>query len=503
VKWQKGFGEFTAEDVLYSFKRILDPATASPYRSELAGIVKMEAPDPYTVVIQLNAPDGNFLHTVANYHQGQIVNKKAIEAAGRQVRWQPVGTGPYYLDSIDVNSRIVLKRHKDYFRGPAPIETIIFQIIKDEATATIALRNGEIDLKMRSNREENLADAEKEGFVMNKVDNYAVGLKVFNMDEQGPVRRPRAPGHRARRRLRRDHQGDVAHAAGAGALDAHAVDGRLYARRPRTLRPAKRQEAAGRGRLSEGLVVQAPGTSAQGVTEFQQFEIDYLSQVGIKMEMELVDTPTFNQRRNAGEFEMATRLLPAVNPDMILFSYLHPDNIPPKGLNGARYDNPELTELLEAARAEPEPPSACAVRAGAADRDDRPAIPAEYANNVSGRARRTSPACASTTSRRSTSSKSTSNSWGVGHADYSLNRLLQLVVTTLGVVTLVFFTLRLIPGDAASAMAGDTLSGEALERLREQMGLNKPILIQYLDYLAVWSCSTSATRSPPGCRLPT
>lgn len=67
---------------------------------------------------------------------------------------------------------------------------------------------------------------------------------------------------------------------------------------------------------------------------------------------------------------------------------------------------------------------------------------------------------------------------------YSLNRLLQLVVTTLGVVTLVFFTLRLIPGDAASAMAGDTLSGEALERLREQMGLNKPILVQYFDYLA-------------------
>ena len=66
---------------------------------------------------------------------------------------------------------------------------------------------------------------------------------------------------------------------------------------------------------------------------------------------------------------------------------------------------------------------------------------------------------------------------------YSLNRLLQLVVTTLGVVTLVFFTLRLIPGDAASAMAGETLSGEALERLREQMGLNKPILVQYIEYL--------------------
>ncbi|WP_293859947.1 ABC transporter permease [uncultured Alsobacter sp.] len=66
---------------------------------------------------------------------------------------------------------------------------------------------------------------------------------------------------------------------------------------------------------------------------------------------------------------------------------------------------------------------------------------------------------------------------------YSLKKLVQLFITTLGVVTLVFFTLRLIPGDAASAMAGDSLSGEALERLREQMGLTKPYLVQYLTYL--------------------
>ena len=66
--------------------------------------------------------------------------------------------------------------------------------------------------------------------------------------------------------------------------------------------------------------------------------------------------------------------------------------------------------------------------------------------------------------------------------DYVAKKLLQLVVTTVGVVTLVFFALRFIPGDAASAMAGDTLSGEALERLREQMGLNEPLWLQYVTY---------------------
>lgn len=66
---------------------------------------------------------------------------------------------------------------------------------------------------------------------------------------------------------------------------------------------------------------------------------------------------------------------------------------------------------------------------------------------------------------------------------YASKKFLQLFITIFGVVTLVFFTLRLIPGDAASAMAGDTLSGEALERLREQMGLNLPMHVQYVRYL--------------------
>jgi peptide/nickel transport system permease protein len=67
---------------------------------------------------------------------------------------------------------------------------------------------------------------------------------------------------------------------------------------------------------------------------------------------------------------------------------------------------------------------------------------------------------------------------------YSFKRLVQLFVTVLGVVTLVFFTMRLIPGDPISAMAGDNLSGAALDQMRGQMGLNDPLLIQYLTYLS-------------------
>lgn len=384
VMFQKGYGEMTAEDVIFSFERIMDPATASPYASQLGGVVRLEAPDPYTVVIELDAPNGNFLHTVANYHQGQIMSRRAVADLNGQVRWNPIGTGPYYLEHIDVNSEIILKRHEEYYRGPAPIETLHFRIIKDESTATIALRNGEVDLVMRSNREENLQILEAAGFRMNKTDNYAIALKVMNLDFEpfADVRVRQA----------------IAHAMDYDAI-CNAISPSLTQATPSILPdwmpiysdnipkyphdPDRARALLNEAGYGSGLSFRHLGTSAQGVTEIQQFEIDFLAQVGITMRMELVDTPTFNQRRNAGEFDMATRLLPAINPDMILFNYLHPNNKAPGGLNGARYDNPEVTELLEAARAEIDPATAFELyeRAQQIVMEELPYLPS-YANNV-------------------------------------------------------------------------------------------------------------------------
>lgn len=87
---------------------------------------------------------------------------------------------------------------------------------------------------------------------------------------------------------------------------------------------------------------------------------------------------------------------------------------------------------------------------------------------------------------------------------YSLKRLAQLSFTVLGVVTLVFFTMRMIPGDPISAMAGDNLSGAALDQMRDQMGLNEPLLLQYLHYLgglAVLDFGTTVTTKLPIIQL--
>lgn len=356
VKWQKGYGDFTSADVVFTYNRIVDPRTASPYAAEFANVDRVEAPDAHTVIFHLKAPDSNFLHQVANYHQGQIVNQRAIAEAGDRVRWNPVGTGPYQLDSINVTSRIVLKRHPDYFRGPAPIETLDFQIIKDEATATIALRNGEVDLVMRSNRQENLETLARAGFRMNRVDNYAALVRVINAQNNralGDLRVRQALAHavdwEAICRAAGSMLFSPTHSMLLPWMDGFTADIPRYPFDPARARRLL-QEAGVRN-----LTVRQLGTSAQGVTEIQQFEMDFLSQVGVTMRMELVDTPTFNQRRNRAEFEITTRLLPAINPDTILFSFLHPENAAPRGLNGARYNNPQLTAALEAARAELDP----------------------------------------------------------------------------------------------------------------------------------------------------
>ncbi|HEY9649799.1 MAG TPA: ABC transporter permease [Coleofasciculaceae cyanobacterium] len=67
--------------------------------------------------------------------------------------------------------------------------------------------------------------------------------------------------------------------------------------------------------------------------------------------------------------------------------------------------------------------------------------------------------------------------------DYISKRLLQLIPVLLGITLLVFTLLHLIPGDPAMVMTGERATPEQVEALREQLGLNQPLPIQYLTFL--------------------
>ena len=62
-------------------------------------------------------------------------------------------------------------------------------------------------------------------------------------------------------------------------------------------------------------------------------------------------------------------------------------------------------------------------------------------------------------------------------------RLLLSVPTILAVLTVIFFAMRTLPGDPAYAILGDIATAEAIEALRERLGLNLPVSQQYFDFL--------------------
>ncbi|MCB9946127.1 MAG: ABC transporter permease [Geminicoccaceae bacterium] len=66
---------------------------------------------------------------------------------------------------------------------------------------------------------------------------------------------------------------------------------------------------------------------------------------------------------------------------------------------------------------------------------------------------------------------------------YIVIRLLDAIPTVLLVLTLVFLAMRILPGDPAIAALGDMATAEQLEAFREKMGLNEPILMQYVNFI--------------------
>ncbi len=66
---------------------------------------------------------------------------------------------------------------------------------------------------------------------------------------------------------------------------------------------------------------------------------------------------------------------------------------------------------------------------------------------------------------------------------FILKRLAQIIPVTLGVTLVVFLIMQMIPGDPAIILAGEGASQETVNELRENLGLNKPLAIQYTDYI--------------------
>ncbi len=233
-----GRREVTAADVVYTYKRIMDPKNKSPLVSDieeqkmlgmsqlrtkaLAGgkvdydteIEGIRALDRYTVQFKLGEPRPRFILTLADPGVYGVVAREVVEKYGESIMEHPVGTGPFMLKEWRRSSKITLVRNpgyrEQYYEAqPAPddahaqaiaarmkgkrlpmIDRVEISIIDDPQPRWLAFLNAEYDLMERL--PENLAthaipnnklapNLAKRGIQMERVPSSDIRMLYFSM----------------------------------------------------------------------------------------------------------------------------------------------------------------------------------------------------------------------------------------------------------------------------------------------------------------------------------
>lgn len=133
---------FTAQDVQFTFRRILDPKTAGAYTPLFDSIAAVQVVNRYTVRFHLKRPFGPFLTNLAA--NGEIVNQKAI--ASLDPKRHPIGTGPFRFREWVTSDHVTLDRWPRYFGSGMPyVDQVIFRGMPVDESRLAALQSGEVN----------------------------------------------------------------------------------------------------------------------------------------------------------------------------------------------------------------------------------------------------------------------------------------------------------------------------------------------------------------------
>lgn len=160
VKFHNG-NDFTAEDVAYTFNRMLtgDGTVNSEFIDQIKGAGELlegsadtlegvEIIDDYTLKVTLKEPFAGFLACISTPGVS-IYDSEATEAAGDQFGMDPaltVGTGPFKFASWTFNDQLVLTRNDDYWMEPTALPGVVIKVIPDTETQTMMFESGGIDI---------------------------------------------------------------------------------------------------------------------------------------------------------------------------------------------------------------------------------------------------------------------------------------------------------------------------------------------------------------------
>lgn len=181
VKFHDG-SDFDSEDVVYTYQTILSDTFGAPRRSLYTPISEIVATGPYEVTFRLEKPFAPILQ----YLDMGIVPSDAAESLGEAFGDNPIGTGPFKLDSWSRGATITLVANNDYFKGRPSIDQLVISVIPDNNVRLIALESGDLDLIHSPVPPQDLARLKGSGSLDVSAIN-ALGYTYLNVNLENPL----------------------------------------------------------------------------------------------------------------------------------------------------------------------------------------------------------------------------------------------------------------------------------------------------------------------------
>jgi dipeptide transport system substrate-binding protein len=160
--WFKPGRAFNADDVLFTFQRLLDAnhpfrkayPTESPYVADYGldkAITAVEKLDEFTVRFRLAKPMATFLLNLysefASIHSAEYAEQLLKTGTPEKIATQPIGTGPFMFRSYQKDVAIRYAAHANYWnKEDARVDNLIFVITPDKSVRVQKLRSGECDI---------------------------------------------------------------------------------------------------------------------------------------------------------------------------------------------------------------------------------------------------------------------------------------------------------------------------------------------------------------------
>lgn len=143
VRWHDGRA-FTAQDVKFTYEKLLDPNIPTPYSGDFKMVRSLEVLDDYTVKVTYIEPFSPGLSSWGMPIMPEHLLKGEDMMATEFARF-PVGTGPYKFQRWISGERIDLVSNHDYFEHRPYIDRFIYRVIPDTATMFLELQTQNID----------------------------------------------------------------------------------------------------------------------------------------------------------------------------------------------------------------------------------------------------------------------------------------------------------------------------------------------------------------------